>query len=288
MNPNRIKMGHYASYYFANIVDGILTNQISYLISLNDFYGEGKIQWFAEPFQRYSAFHQFIHFIVETIIDEETNNVDLKSMQKNYLDYREFMPEDELEKITILPVDEYFNNYGIENDLFEEWLRDNSKNFLSATMDDIYDYLSSLYECGEILELIEKITEEVFFVMFSNRKILLIFNEMMARILVKLNLNEIEPENRPFFKHKCILKRVSIPSWAKKAVFYRDRGRCVKCNKDVSGTLSFQNKLNYDHIIPLASGGLNDISNLQLLCEECNKRKLHFTSETSLYYEKWY
>ena len=29
----------------------------------------------------------------------------------------------------------------------------------------------------------------------------------------------------------------------------------------------------YDHIVPLASHGANDVTNLQLLCEECNLKK---------------
>lgn len=287
VNSNRTKMEHYATYHFANIIDGVLTDQLSYLRNLNDFYGEGKIEWFVEPFLKNSAFHRFIDFVVTSVVDEETYNVDLDSMKKEYLRCREFMPE-YADEFKLLPVNVYFNNYGIEHASFEQWLDDNKKDFISVTMDDIYDYFNSFYESGEIEELIERIREEVFFVMFSNRKALQIFNQMMAGILSQLDINEVEPKNKTFFKDKSVLKRVPIPAWAKKAVFYRDRGRCVKCNKDISGTLSFQNKLNFDHIIPLAVGGLNDVTNLQLLCEECNKNKLHFTSETSLYYEKWY
>ena len=74
---------------------------------------------------------------------------------------------------------------------------------------------------NEIADEIEKIREEVFFVMFSNRKIPQIFNQMMAGILSQLDINEVAPENRNFFKDKSVLKRVAIPSWAKKAIFFR-------------------------------------------------------------------
>jgi len=46
--------------------------------------------------------------------------------------------------------------------------------------------------------------------------------------------------------------------------------------------------LNYDHVIPLAKGGLNDVTNLQLLCKMCNERKGHHSTETKNRYEKWF
>jgi hypothetical protein len=288
VQSGRVKMEHYATYYFANIIDGILTDHFTYIRSLNDFYGEGKIQWFAKPFQKYSAFHQFIDFVVNSVIDEQMSEIDLESLKKDYLNRKGFIPEDELKEFTMLPLNTYFHNYKITHTSFEEWLKDNNKEFLLSTEDDIYDYYNEFYLSGEIEDLIEKIREEVFFVMFSNRGLLRNFNVMMANVLSGVELDDLDMENQSYFKENGILKRVNIPSWTKKAVFYRDRGRCVKCNKDISGTLSFQNNVNFDHIVPLAVGGLNDVTNIQLMCEECNKKKNCFTCDTSIYYEKWY
>ena len=78
MQSSRMKMEHYATYYFANIIDGILSDQFSYIRKLNDFYGDDKIQWFAKPFQKYSAFHQFIDFVVSSIINEEMPEIALE------------------------------------------------------------------------------------------------------------------------------------------------------------------------------------------------------------------
>lgn len=60
-------------------------------------------------------------------------------------------------------------------------------------------------------------------------------------------------------------RREAIPQATKLEVWQRDAGRCVEC-------LS-QEKLEFDHIIPLAMGGSNTSRNLQLLCETCNRRK---------------
>jgi hypothetical protein len=60
-------------------------------------------------------------------------------------------------------------------------------------------------------------------------------------------------------------RRESISQTVRVEVWQRDGGRCVDC-------LS-QEKLEFDHIIPVAMGGGNTSRNLQLLCETCNRRK---------------
>lgn len=60
-------------------------------------------------------------------------------------------------------------------------------------------------------------------------------------------------------------RRESIPQAARVEVWQRDGGHCVECNS--------QEKLEFDHIIPVAMGGANTSRNLQLLCETCNRRK---------------
>lgn len=64
--------------------------------------------------------------------------------------------------------------------------------------------------------------------------------------------------------------RINIPPEVRKYVFQRDRLQCQSCGKTCQETT-----LNIDHIIPLATGGSNDISNLQTLCSQCNQRKKH-------------
>ncbi|HUI87374.1 MAG TPA: HNH endonuclease [Anaerolineales bacterium] len=66
-------------------------------------------------------------------------------------------------------------------------------------------------------------------------------------------------------KSPSITERQPIPDDVKLFVWQRDGGRCVKCGS--------QEKLEYDHIIPLAKGGSNTARNIQLLCENCNRSK---------------
>lgn len=68
----------------------------------------------------------------------------------------------------------------------------------------------------------------------------------------------------------------AIPAF-KRAVFLRDNFTCQKCGyREVfreSPWLPILRKLHCDHIIPLSRSGETEISNLQTLCEKCNRAK---------------
>jgi hypothetical protein len=51
----------------------------------------------------------------------------------------------------------------------------------------------------------------------------------------------------------------------KREVWRRDRGRCAECDG--------QALLEFDHVIPFSMGGSNTARNIQLLCQDCNRRK---------------
>jgi hypothetical protein len=61
------------------------------------------------------------------------------------------------------------------------------------------------------------------------------------------------------------VNREVISDVVKHHVWTRDEGRCVDCGS--------QTNLQFDHVIPLAMGGSNELANLQLLCAVCNRRK---------------
>lgn len=59
--------------------------------------------------------------------------------------------------------------------------------------------------------------------------------------------------------------RQPISKDVQREVWRRDHGRCVECGS--------QERLEFDHIIPVCKGGADTVRNLQLLCESCNRRK---------------
>lgn len=60
-------------------------------------------------------------------------------------------------------------------------------------------------------------------------------------------------------------RREKIPQDVMDAVWRRDDGKCVECGS--------KENLEFDHIIPVSKGGASTYRNIQLLCEECNRRK---------------
>ena len=70
-------------------------------------------------------------------------------------------------------------------------------------------------------------------------------------------------------------KRTGVPKGIRNEVFKRDDYTCVQCwaqKGDVKPDGS-KVKLEIDHKKPLAKGGTDEMSNLQTLCQDCNRNK---------------
>nr|URJ56600.3 HNH endonuclease signature motif containing protein [Paenibacillus polymyxa] len=114
------------------------------------------------------------------------------------------------------------------------------------------------------------VVDDIFTVLFQSKSYLRHFNVALAEVI-----SAIKVEDEPgYLKRDGVIQRCTyIPSWLKQAVFYRDKGKCQECGKDVSGLLDPANNYHIDHIVPLDMGGTNDPTNFQLLCSTCNLSK---------------
>jgi 5-methylcytosine-specific restriction endonuclease McrA len=83
------------------------------------------------------------------------------------------------------------------------------------------------------------------------------------RIKARLALAIAAARSRQEYEAKN--RREVISSEVRREVWRRDEGKCVKCGS--------REKLEYDHIIPVAKGGSNTARNIELLCESCNRAK---------------
>lgn len=131
--------------------------------------------------------------------------------------------------------------------------------------DELYSLYSNLID-----EIKDIMAESCFILLFSDRDFLhrlqmLIANEIKK--LKKVDFPKYLKKDGVIFRPKA-----AFPSWLKKAVYFRDKGRCQLCSCDLSNTYIYNN-INYDHMIALESAGNNDPTNIQLTCETCNKSK---------------
>jgi 5-methylcytosine-specific restriction endonuclease McrA len=283
-----IEHGYFRTYDIASLVEEVATTPFAHLRSyLQHFTDHDEILGYLQPWSKVSALHRFVRTIADSIFESDLDGPNLMV----------FDP-DEFHVRRTLPVDAAFRRYEIDSDPFFPSTRDHYGRLLDdgsdidGDDDEYYDYFQDLRLSQEYHTLLERLSDEVFFVMFMNRGALARLHKYLAMKVSELspeNLQRESPELASLFQGEGRLKRKAIPRWAAKAIFFRDHGRCVECNTDLSGlTDVLIRPAHYDHIVPLAEGGLNDVTNLQLLCEAHNLSKGVLDRGASRMYRRWY
>jgi hypothetical protein len=180
------------------------------------------------------------------------------------------------ENFDIDDLESALESYSIPFISFSEFMRQEHPD----EQEDAYIELEHLYswmlaqEDSAFGQLWDRMTDEVFYLLFGNRGFLLAFN---------VNLAEFRRQRGDAPSPRC-----SIPQWAKRAVYFRENGKCAICKKDLSGLIAIDPKQHYDHIVPLKALGANDPCNMQLLCDRCNLLKGALPARTSPIYNPWW
>jgi hypothetical protein len=93
----------------------------------------------------------------------------------------------------------------------------------------------------------------------------------LAKLVVRVQQGELA-ESRLYERRKshAFLRR-AIPLKTRTAVLKRDGHQCIKCG--ASARTDKSTRLEVDHIVPVARGGLSELDNLQTLCFACNQGK---------------
>lgn len=266
-------MAYYETYYYANVINNVLKDPEPYLRNLNDWHEDREGPLFLTPFPKWSILHDLAEFIIRSLAYEQIDDVAIDGVASKGHD---------------LWVDEALRYHGFPVPGFKVWLRNRGTKVADITEDDASDYYAELSETGELTALLEQLSNEVFFLLFSNRSLLANLNHYAAAAMSHVEPESVDEEHERHLASAGVLRRVAIPEWARRAVYFRDRGRCVACNCDLTGLVSLQSDDHFDHIIPLRQSGLNDVTNLQLLCAQCNLKKGSKLVGTWNKYERWY
>lgn len=291
----QIQMRYYDTYSLAQVVKTTLDrNEVDYIRTVHDFFCGDQYCRFLVPYRRWSALHDYIFYCLEVLEGEQLpheihpNLIDPENLPPWILDQR------------ILPIEDALHAHQMPHQSFRSWAAEQGLSLFDANEDhfvEYHEYLSTEVISssdgdqvvdGPRLRLYEHISEEVFFLMFPDRVCLLSLNDRIASAISHVRLADLDPGTRKYFQADGVLKRAHLPTWVKRAVFFRERGRCAFCGVDLSGLVSTLSSENYDHIVPLARGGANDITNLQLLCAPCNLTKRDGAPRTSPFVERWY
>lgn len=126
--------------------------------------------------------------------------------------------------------------------------------------------------------------DEIFHILFRDLAFLQRFNDLTAGFIV--DWAEGHDDDEVFSRGR--LRRVTVPQYVKDAIYHRDQGECRSCRKAVDRIVSPVERERFDHIVPLAKGGANDISNMQLLCQGCNSAKSDGSELVSPLYHRAY
>lgn len=133
----------------------------------------------------------------------------------------------------------------VEPDITAEMLEENK-----------FEYALEYFNDVALQGLVPVITKEVFTLLFSDRNAMMKFNLKIAE--------EIGEKTA-----RCTY----WPAWLKTAIFCREKGLCAICKCDLTAVWHATGKLAIDHIVPINLYGVNDPTNLQVLCQSCNGTK---------------
>ena len=91
-----------------------------------------------------------------------------------------------------------------------------------------------------------------------------ILKQRRARRIAKPNVYRAHAENR---RARKLATGGSYTAQQIDNLFILQRHKCANCSVSIQGGFEI------DHIVALSKGGSSDISNIQLLCKPCNRRK---------------
>jgi hypothetical protein len=163
-------------------------------------------------------------------------------------------------KLKLIPLTSFFKEDKINESDLRIYKRELNKNF-SNFLDESENFDSDAFVDYLVRTLLDKAgyNKSHWYLKQSFINELEFMLDFLLKF-VEIGFNPIKEDNTEGLESdRHIPKAVKIDVWR------RDLGKCTQCGS--------QEKLEYDHIIPVAKGGSNTARNVQLLCEKCNRSK---------------
>lgn len=290
---DRITIKYAATYYFVSEFDQYVNRDLILDSFLSDYFADAMLEYI-RPFRKWTALHKFSSLYADLALDADFDRAaELQYVRVGSCEEESCSrhPRSDAHLLAADLCRIHNHDASILTEALEGWVLARDCCLQSGqlmNMEALDEAWSEWKLVGGNEEIAAQIAEEMFFVLFANRNFLSRFNEHMAARVSSLVPEENDELLTVNGDGETILKRVEPPQWAKRAVFFRDRGYCCGCGRNLENSRSPINRAQYDHIVPLAAGGLNDVSNLQLMCESCNGEKRDRRAAASDLYERWY
>lgn len=231
----RIEARYYETYELCSIVDQVLRDPFEYASNLEGLTCDDGWIDLTAPFEKHPALHKLIEFVVRNVHHEQIESFDLVEIQRLVENLKDLPESVQDMQLTTLPIELAFSAHDIPHETFTEYLTSVDKTFASASDDDLYHFVQDTFLTEAYDRLLNQTVKEVFHIVFQNRRLLLSFNDYVSNIIARTKLNKIRELTTDRFEANGTLQRHRPPQWAQRAVFFRDRGRCVLCVKDLSG-----------------------------------------------------
>ncbi|GGQ58835.1 hypothetical protein GCM10010267_22580 [Streptomyces griseorubens] len=278
------------TYRIADRVQELAENHTAHSGDLESLTADFGIAEFIRPWQPDSALHKFIRYAADDLMESDNSGTVKMPFWDRSRNLR-----------WTVPIELALTSYGLQDDIrftlanipqiYETIGNTTYARDAPEVSDACFDHFQSVRLTQPYMDFLRQVSEEVFFVMFTNRGTLQKLHEYLAYYVTENDYAYVfaeHPALAGFYTKSGRLQRRNPPKWARRAVFFRDRGMCTACRRDISGLLDPLGAENYDHIVPLAVGGLNDVTNLQLLCRTCNSKKSDRREAPSKSYRRWY
>lgn len=224
-------------------------------------------------------FSDYINEIVELIYKDNFSSQTLDEVLERYGIKRIREIKDELLDLILVYINLILNdnviteNEAVSVKILKRVFKIKEGDFYNQRYSEVQDVLNRqferIYSDNQINsnEALLKVGLQELFDLGYDQFLELVNKEVKAALYRGGDLNDLDtvfklPE---LVKAKADIAGRTISQEVKDLVWNRDGGKCAQC--------SSKTRLEFDHIIPFSKGGSNTYRNIQLLCEECNRKK---------------